>query len=43
MLEFYKGVMNGKVQALVDAQQVLRKSGYKDAKYWVPFVLLDAF
>lgn len=45
MLEFYKGVMNGesKIEALVKAQQVLKENGYKDAKYWTPFVLLDAF
>lgn len=32
-----------KREALVKAQQYLRKSGYKDAIYWTTFILLDAY
>lgn len=42
---FYQYWLNGlsKREALVKAQQDLRKSGYKDAKYWATFILLDAY
>lgn len=42
---FYQYWLNGmsKREALVKAQQDLRKSGYNDAKYWATFILLDAY
>ena len=45
MKGFYQYWLNGmsKREALVKAQQDLRKSGYKDAKYWATFILLDAY
>lgn len=45
MLEFYNGLMNGKnkLEALIEAQKTLKAKGHKDAKYWTPFILLDAF
>lgn len=45
MSGFYHYWLNGmsKREALVKAQQDLRKSGYKDAKYWATFILLDAY
>lgn len=44
MISFYKYLMAGlsKREALVKAQQDLRAKGYKDAKYWATFILLDA-
>lgn len=44
MIAFYKNLMLGmsKREALVKAQQTVRQKGYKDAKYWATFVLLDA-
>lgn len=43
MCEFYKGIASGKSkrQALLDAQKALKEQGYKDGKYWAPFILLD--
>lgn len=42
---FYQYWLNGmsKRAALIKAQQDLRKAGYKDAKYWATFILLDAY
>lgn len=44
MIAFYKNLMLGmsKREALVKAQQAVRQKGYKDAKYWATFILLDA-
>lgn len=44
MIEFYQNLTNGmnKREALVKAQQDLRKQGYSDSKYWATFILLDA-
>lgn len=44
MIAFYKNLMLGmsKREALVKAQQAIRQKGYKDAKYWATFILLDA-
>lgn len=42
---FYQYWLNGmsKREALIKAQQDLRKSGYEDAKFWATFILLDAY
>lgn len=44
MIAFYQNLMHGmsKREALVKAQQAIRQKGYKDAKYWATFILLDA-
>lgn len=44
MVNFYRHLTKGlsKREALVKAQQEVRDSGYKDAKYWATFILLDA-
>lgn len=44
MINFYKHLMNGstKREALVKAQQDIRRNGYNDPKYWAAFILLDA-
>lgn len=44
MISFYNYLMNGmsKREALKKAQQDVRAKGYKDAKYWASFILLDA-
>lgn len=44
MVNFYRHLNEGlsKREALVKAQQEVRESGYKDAKYWAAFILLDA-
>lgn len=44
MVNFYRHLNEGlsKREALVKAQQKVRESGYKDAKYWATFILLDA-
>ena len=44
MISFYTHLIEGmtKREALVKAQQEIRESGYKDAKYWATFILLDA-
>ncbi len=45
MISFYKHLTSGmsKREALKKAQQDIKDKGYKDAKYWAPFILLDAF
>ena len=45
MISFYKHFLKGdtKRKALVKAQQEIRDKGYKDAKYWATFILLDAY
>lgn len=45
MISFYKHLMNKstKREALIKAQQDIRKNGFKDAKYWATFILLDAY
>lgn len=44
MISFYQHLMNGasKREALVKAQQDIRKKGFNDPKYWATFILLDA-
>lgn len=44
MICFYRYLMSGvsKREALKKAQQDVRVKGYKDAKYWASFILLDA-
>lgn len=44
MISFYRYLMAGvsKREALKKAQQDVRAKGYKDAKYWASFILLDA-
>lgn len=44
MICFYRYLMSGvsKREALKKAQQDVRAKGYKDAKYWASFILLDA-
>lgn len=44
MIFFYSHLMEGssKRQALISAQQDIRKMGYNDPKYWAAFILLDA-
>ena len=44
MISFYRHLAEGftKREALVKAQQEIRESGYKEAKYWATFILLDA-
>lgn len=44
MTSFYRHLTEGlgKREALVKAQQEVRENGYKDAKYWATFILLDA-
>ena len=43
MTAFYEGVSQGKSkrQSLLDAQNEIKAMGYKDGKYWAPFILLD--
>ena len=43
MVEFYRGIASGKTkrQSLLDAQKAVKAQGYKDGKYWAPFILLD--
>ena len=45
MISFYQHLMEGatKREALVKAQQDIRRKGFKDPKYWATFILLDAF
>ena len=45
MTSFYQHLMNGstKREALVKAQQDIRKEGFNDPKYWATFILLDAY
>lgn len=44
MISFYKYLMAGasKRETLKKAQQDVRAKGFKDAKYWASFILLDA-
>ena len=44
MISFYTHLMNGssKREALVKAQQDIRKNGWDDPKYWASFIMLDA-
>lgn len=44
MISFYQHLMNGasKREALVKAQQNIRKKGFDDPKYWATFIMLDA-
>lgn len=44
MISFYRYLMAGvsKREALKKAQQDIRAKGYKEAKYWASFILLDA-
>jgi CHAT domain-containing protein len=44
MTAFYRELLKGctKREALINAQNELRSNGYKDARYWATFILLDA-
>lgn len=43
MTAFYEGISQGKSkrQSLLDAQNAIKAMGYKEGKYWAPFILLD--
>lgn len=43
MITFYQGLAQGKSkrQSLLDAQKAIKAMGYKEGKYWTPFILLD--
>ena len=43
MVAFYQGLAQGKSkrQSLLDAQNAIKAAGYKEGKYWAPFILLD--
>ena len=43
MIAFYQGLAQGKSkrQSLLDAQNAIKAMGYKEGKYWAPFILLD--
>lgn len=43
MITFYQGLAQGKTkrQSLLDAQNAIKAMGYKEGKYWAPFILLD--
>lgn len=43
MIAFYQGLATGKSkrQSLFDAQKAIKAMGYKEGKYWAPFILLD--
>lgn len=43
MIAFYQGMAQGKSkrQSLLDAQNAIKAIGYKEGKYWAPFILLD--
>lgn len=43
MVAFYQSIASGKSkrQSLLDAQKVVKVQGYKDGKYWAPFILQD--
>ena len=43
MIAFYQGLAQGKTkrQSLLDAQNYIKSIGYKEGKYWAPFILLD--
>ena len=43
MIAFYQRLAQGKTkrQSLLDAQNYIKSIGYKEGKYWAPFILLD--
>lgn len=43
MIAFYQSLAQGKSkrQSLLDAQNAIKAMGYKEGKYWAPFILLD--
>lgn len=43
MIAFYQGLAQGKSKrkSLLDAQNAIKAAGYKEGKYWAPFILLD--
>lgn len=43
MIAFYQGLAQGKSkrESLLNAQNTIKAMGYKDGKYWAPFILLD--
>ena len=43
MTAFYEGISKGKSkrQSLLDAQNTIKALGYREGKYWAPFILLD--
>ena len=43
MTAFYEGISKGKSkrQSLLDAQNAIKALGYREGKYWAPFILLD--
>ncbi len=43
MIAFYQGLSQGKSKrrSLLDAQNAIKAMGYKEGKYWAPFILLD--
>ena len=43
MIAFYQGIAQGKSkrQSLLDAQNAIKSMGYKEGRYWAPFILLD--
>ena len=43
MIAFYQGLAQGKSkrESLLNAQNTIKATGYKDGKYWAPFILLD--
>lgn len=43
MIAFYQGVAQGKSkrESLLEAQNTIKAMGYKEGKYWAPFILLD--
>lgn len=44
MTKFYENLTSGcsEREALIKAQNYLRENGYRDSKFWAPFILLDA-
>lgn len=43
MIAFYRGLAQGKSkrESLLEAQNTIKAMGYKEGKYWAPFILLD--
>jgi len=43
MIAFYQGLAQGKSkrESLLEAQNTIKAMGYKEGKYWAPFILLD--
>ena len=43
MIAFYQGLAQGKSkrESLLNAQNIIKAMGYKEGKYWAPFILLD--